>query len=224
MLESIINETAANITPIHMMVCSLASLGLGLVLAGVHSYKNSSSRSFMLALVLLPFIVQIVIMMVNGNLGTGVAVMGAFSLVRFRSLPGNAREITSVFLAMAIGLANGMGYIGASVILIAAASAVTLIFLQVPDRSGGALQRELKITISENLDYTGIFDDIFLKYVRNPELVRVKTVNMGSLYELCYRMELKSPELEKMMLDEIRCRNGNLTVICGRVDWGTDNL
>lgn len=119
MLESILNETASSITMTHMAVCTAVSLGLGFVLAGIHTYRNQSSRNFLMTLVLLPVIVQMVIMLVNGNLGTGVAVMGAFSLVRFRSMPGNAREISSVFLAMAVGLADGMGYIGIGILMMA---------------------------------------------------------------------------------------------------------
>lgn len=217
-LESILNETTSNITMVHMAVCTTVSLALGLILAAVHMYRNQSSRSFLMTLAVLPVIVQMVIMIVNGNLGTGVAVMGAFSLVRFRSLPGNAREISSVFLAMAVGLATGMGFIGIGVFMVAVVGVVTILLLMVPDMSGQLLRKELKVTIPENLDYTGIFDDIFQKYAKKADMIRVRNVNMGSLYELCYHVELKSQEVEKALLDEIRCRNGNLTVVCGRLD------
>ena len=218
MLSSILNETISNISWIHMAVCTLASILLGFAVAGIHMYKNHSSQSFLLTLAVLPVMVQIVIMMVNGNLGTGVAVMGAFGLIRFRSMPGSAREIESVFLAMAIGLADGTGYIGVAVFMTVVVGAMTVLFLNMPDKSGQLLRKELKVTIPENLDYSGIFDDIFLKYTRKSQLVRVKTVNMGSLYEICYVVELKGKDVEKTMLDEIRCRNGNLTVICGRMN------
>ena len=224
MLESILNETTSNISMLRMAECSSASLILGLVLAGIHLYRNRSSRSFLITLAVLPVIVQTVIMVVNGNLGTGVAVMGAFSLVRFRSMPGNAREIGSVFLAMAIGLADGMGYIGIAIFMTAVVGLATIILMSVPDLSGQFLQRELRITIPENLDYNGIFDDVFQKYTSKEKLMRVRTVNMGSFYELCYTIELKAQELEKMMLDEVRCRNGNLTVVCGRMAAGDENL
>ncbi len=215
-LNSILNETPSAITMFHLVVCTLCSIGLGGCLAALHQYKNTSSRSFLLSLVLLPVIVQVVIMLVNGNLGVGVAVMGAFSLIRFRSMQGNAREIASVFLAMAIGLANGMGYIGVAMFLVGVVALITWSFigLSVPDAQ--LLARELKITIPEDLDYSGIFDDIFEQFTRKSELVRVKTVDMGSLYELDHRIELKRQEEEKQMLDLIRCRNGNLTIVCGR--------
>ena len=223
MLDSVLTETVnAGITMGQFLLCTVTSVLLGAVLAGVHTYRNRYSRSFILTLVLLPVMVQTVIMLVNGNRGTGVAVMGAFSLVRFRSMPGNAREIGSIFLAMALGLAAGMGYLGTALILMMVAGGITILLVSLP--SGRAERKELKITIPENLDYSGIFDDIFEKYTKNPELVRVRTVNMGSLYELCYHVDLKSESIEKNMLDDIRCRNGNLTIVCGRLSDGREEL
>ena len=163
-------------------------------------------------------------MLVNGNLGTGVAVMGAFGLVRFRSAPGNAREIGSVVLAMAIGLATGMGYLGIAVLLLLIIGAAILILTEIPFGSQSFSQKELKVTIPENLDYAGIFDDLFEKYTKSAELMKVRTTNMGSLYELCYRIELKKEEEEKAMLDDIRCRNGNLTIVCGRIAENREEL
>lgn len=223
MLESVLTETVnTGITMGQFLLCTITSVMLGAVLAAVHTYRNQYSRSFILTLVLLPVMVQTVIMLVNGNLGTGVAVMGAFSLVRFRSLPGNAREIGSIFLAMALGLAAGMGYLGTAMLLMIVSGGITILFISLP--AGRAGRKELKITIPENLDYSGIFDDIFAKYTKKSELVRVRTVNMGSLYELCYQVDLKSEFIEKNMLDEIRCRNGNLTIVCGRLPDGRDEL
>lgn len=223
MLESVLTETVnTGITMGQFLLCTITSVMLGAVLAVVHTYRNQYSRSFILTLVLLPVMVQTVIMLVNGNLGTGVAVMGAFSLVRFRSLPGNAREIRSIFLAMALGLAAGMGYLGTAMLLMIVSGGITILLISLP--AGRAGRKELKITIPENLDYSGIFDDIFAKYTKKSELVRVRTVNMGSLYELCYQVDLKSEFIEKNMLDEIRCRNGNLTIVCGRLPDGRDEL
>lgn len=218
MLNSILTETvSAGITWPQLVICTLTSLGLGLALAFLHTYRNTSSRNFVMTLAILPAVVQAVIMLVNGNLGTGVAVMGAFGLVRFRSAPGNAREIGSVFLAMAIGLATGMGYLGIAVLLLIIIGAAILVLAAVPLGSQSFAQKELKVTIPENLDYAGIFDDLFEKYTKRAVLMKVRTTNMGSLYELCYRIELKKEEEEKAMLDDIRCRNGNLTIVCGRI-------
>ncbi len=220
MLESIFYETSGNITLVQAAACTLASILLGFVIAWIHMYQNPSSRSFLLTLVTLPFVVQMVIILVNGSLGTGIAVMGAFSLVRFRSLPGSAREICSVFLAMAVGLASGMGFVGAAAAMVVIVGAVTIIVLRMPERDSRFLRRELKVTIPEDLDYTEIFDDIFSKYTKHASMLRVKTVNMGSLYELWYEVDLKGTEIEKAMLDEIRCRNGNLPIVCGRGEIG----
>ena len=222
MLENFLLNGTVDMTAANLFICTACSAVLGVCLAAVHRYKNSTSRSFLMTLILLPVIVQMVIMLVNGNLGTGVAVMGAFSLVRFRSMPGNAREIGSIFLAMALGLAAGMGYLGTALLLMIVAGGITIFLVSLP--AGSAGRKELKVTIPENLDYSGIFDDIFEKYTRNSELVRVRTVNMGSLYELCYQVDLKSEFIEKNMLDEIRCRNGNLTIVCGRLPDGRDEL
>lgn len=225
MLNSIFTESVSNsITLAQMIICTFTSLGLGLGLALLHTYRNTYSRNFIMTLAILPAVVQAVIMLVNGNLGTGVAVMGAFGLVRFRSVPGNAREIGSVFLAMAIGLATGMGYLGIAAFLLLIIGAVVLILAAVPFDRQTFQKKELKVTIPENLDYCGIFDDIFLKYTKNADLLKVRTTNMGSLYELCYRIELKKAEEEKAMIDDIRCRNGNLTIVCSRVAEGREEL
>lgn len=225
MLNSILSTNVqSGITFLELLTCTLASMGMGILLALIHSYKNTCSRNFMVTLALLPAVIQAVIMMVNGNLGTGVAVMGAFSLVRFRSMPGDSREIGSVFLAMAIGLATGMGYLGIAVFLLLVIGAMTIGLASLPIGREKFLEKELKVTIPENLDYAGIFDDLFQKYTDRVELQKVKTVNMGSLYELCYRIRLKSESGEKAMIDDIRCRNGNLTIVCGRVPAAREEL
>lgn len=224
MLNSILDKgIAASVSVEEFLVCMAVSLALGAALAWIHGYMNQVSRNFLITLVSLPAVVQMVIMMVNGNLGTSVAVMGAFGLVRFRSVSGNAREITSIFAAMAAGLATGMGYVGAAAVMTAVVGLVTVIVLRLPDK-GAMAKRELKVTIPENLDYPGIFDDLFRQYTDKAELVRVRTVNMGSLYELQYHVTLKAMEAEKEFLDQIRCRNGNLGLVCGRIPTDREEL
>ena len=198
------------------LMCIFAALVLGVLTALVFSFRNRHSGSLILALAVLPPIVTLVIMMVNGNIGAGLAVAGTFSLVRFRSAPGTAREICGLFMSTAIGITCGMGYIGiAAVFFLVMAVFLALLSLF---RFGetAASSRQLKITIPENLDYDGLFDDIFEKYTSRHELVRVKTTNMGTLYELTYTINLKTPEVSKQFIDDIRCRNGNLNIICGR--------
>lgn len=225
MLNSILSDSLVSaVAPEEFMVCMGSALIMGILLAWIHTYKNQVTRNFILTLALLPVIVQTVIMMVNGNLGTGVAVMGAFSLVRFRSAPGNSREISSIFLAMAIGLAVGMGYLGAAILLLAVSGAMTLFVIWLPLGKGRNRERELKVTISEDLDYRGIFEDLFSQYTERAELMRVKTVNMGSLYELQYDIWLRDEKTEKEFLDEVRCRNGNLPLVCGRFAAGREEL
>ena len=222
MLDTIINGN--NITSEGFIVCLMASLVLGAVIAAFHSFRNRYSKNFLITLVLLPAIIQSVIMLVNGNVGTGVAVMGAFSLVRFRSLPGNSREIASIFLAMAVGLATGMGYILLAAVFTVVIGAVTMALVAAPIGETKELERELKVVIPENLDYAGIFDDVFATYAEGTKLIKVKTVNMGSLYELIYQLTLKNANQEKQMIDDIRARNGNLEIVCGRIPEKTESL
>ncbi|MGF7144278.1 putative membrane protein YhiD involved in acid resistance [Anaerotaenia torta] len=221
MLNSILTDS---LTMENFLICTLASLVLGAAIAGVHGYFNSSSKGFVITIALLPSIVQMVIMLVNGNLGTGVAVMGAFSLVRFRSVPGNAREINSIFLAMAVGLATGTGYITAACLFVLIIGGASIIYNLTGFGEVKSKEKELKITIPEGLDYTGIFNDVFQQYTTKCELIKAKTSNMGSLYKLEYRIKLRKPEEEKQFIDELRCRNGNLEISCGRIAFGSDEL
>lgn len=215
MLDSLMTGTEVTIGV--FLICTAVSILLGLGTALLCMYKSRYSQSFVVTLAMLPAVVQIVIMMVNGNIGAGVAVAGAFSLVRFRSAPGTAREIGMIFLAMAIGLATGMGYVVLAALFFVIMAAFSLLLTVTRFGAGKANERELKITIPENLDYDDLFDDLFHKYTVSAELDRVKTTNMGTLYELHYRIILKSDRVPKEFIDELRCRNGNLNIVCGRL-------
>lgn len=213
MLNSIITS---GLTLQTFLICTAVSLLLGAGCAGVAMYKSRCSQSFAAALFILPAVVQVVIMLVNGSVGTGVAVAGAFSLVRFRSAPGNAREIGVIFLSMAVGLALGMGYVAIAVIFFAIIAAVLLLLAKFGFGNPRKEERTLKITIPENLDYDGLFDDLLKQYTCAYSLENVKTINMGTLYELRYSIRLKNDEIPKPFIDAIRCRNGNLNVSCSR--------
>lgn len=216
---SVLNLTSNGTTTLTIegaIVCTLASLVMGMVIAFVYMYKNTYRKSFVMTLALLPAIVQIVIMLVNGNLGVGVAVMGAFNLVRFRSIPGSAREIGTIFMAMAIGLTTGMGYIGYGFVFLFILAIANILLTTFSFGEGSLEEKELKITIPENLDYADIFDDLFEKYVKQVSLIQVRTVNMGSMFELKYMIRMKSDVNEKEFIDAIRCRNGNLNISIGR--------
>lgn len=214
MLDSIITT---QITAQVFAICTAVSLALGLGTALLCMYKSRYTQSFILTLAMLPAVVQVVIMLVNGNIGAGVAVAGTFSLVRFRSAPGTAREIGMIFLAMAIGLATGMGYVVVAALFFVIIAAFLLLLSALHFGGGEDSERELKITIPEDLDYDGLFDDLFAQYTASARLDRVKTTSMGTLYELHYRVRLKGGQVPKEFLDAIRCRNGNLNIVCGRV-------
>ena len=214
MLNSVI--TGTEITTTAFLLCTAVSLILGLGAAALNMYKNKYSQSIVLTLAMLPAIVQLIIMLVNGNIGVGVAVAGTFGLVRFRSANGTAKEIGSIFLVMAIGLATGMGYLALAAVFFAIMAVFTLILTTLNFGAGAADERELRVTIPENLDYDGLFDDLFQKYTRSSELDRVKTTNMGTLYELSYKIVLRNAHSTKAFLDELRERNGNLTIVCGK--------
>ena len=221
MLDSIFrgvfdSSTAAVISLTDFLLCLGCALVLGLILAWAHTFKNRYTRSFIVTLALLPAVVCVVIMMVNGNVGAGVAVAGAFSLVRFRSVPGSAREITMLFLAMGAGLMAGMGYLGFSLVftIIMTLGVILWNSLDFKDRSN--LYKTLNITIPEDLDYSDVFEPILREYADQVELTRVKTTNMGSLFRLTYNLTLKEAGNEKEMIDRLRCRNGNLEISVSR--------
>ena len=172
------------------LLCVGCALVIGLILAGAYMYGTRYTKSFVATLAVLPAIVCVVIMMVNGNVGAGVAVAGAFSLVRFRSVPGSAKEIGAIFLAMGTGLVAGMGYLGYAFLVAVILGGVTLLYNKVDFGAGkkAALYKTLHITIPENLDYTGVFDKILKQYTKTYEVVQVKTTNMGSLFKLTYNI------------------------------------
>ena len=212
MLESII-KTTTELSIENLLTCSLTSIILGLIISLVHKFTSKYSKNFLITLATLPVLVQSIILMVNGSLGTSIAIVGAFSLVRFRSIPGTSKEILSVFFAMTIGLATGMGQlIFASIITIL----VSLILILLSKTKFGETKENtkiLKITLPDNLDYTEVFDDIFTTYVKDHTLQQVKTTNLGSLFELTYLITIKKDINEKEFIDELRTRNGNLKIV-----------
>lgn len=213
MLNSIIGS---EITLDAFLICTAVSLVLGIGLSFVAMYREKSSQSLALTLAVLPAAIQVVIMLVNGNIGAGVAVAGAFGLVRFRSQPGTAREIAVIFLAMAIGLATGMGFVVLAVLTFVLLGGMLLLLTLLHFGEKADAERILRITIPENLDYDGLFDEVLDSYTRRYELVRVKTTNMGTMFELEYHITLPGETVPKAFLDELRCRNGNLTIQCSR--------
>lgn len=207
------------------LVCVGVGLVLGLALAFSYIYKTKYTKSLFITLTLLPAVVCVVIMMVNGNLGAGVAVAGAFSLVRFRSAPGTAREISAIFIAMGTGLILGMGFI-AYAVLFAVIMGLAMFAISAIQRTKKAYSTEktLVVTIPEDLNYTEVFDDILKQYTSSFELVKVKTTNLGSLFKLTYNISVKSDKSEKALIDELRTRNGNLEIAIMRQEGRAEEL
>ena len=214
------------ITVTDFLLCVGVALVAGLLLAGSYMYRSRYTKSFVMTLALLPAVVCVVIMMVNGNVGTGVAVAGAFSLVRFRSVPGTAKEISMLFVAMGAGLIAGMGYLGYCVLFVLVLCLFCLLYshLDLGAKKNAALYKTLTVTIPEDLNYTEVFEDILKEYTAKYELVRVRTANLGSLYRLTYDVTLKDATREKELIDAIRCRNGNLEISVSRQDHTVTEL
>ena len=223
MFDSIISSTG--LTTDSALICTAVSLGFGLLAALLYRIGTKQpSRSMMITLIVLPTLVQAVIMLVNGSVGAGIAVMGAFNLVRFRSAPGCARDICYIFYTMCIGLATGMGYVGFAPLLALAVGAVLAVLSFVPWFRERQDKKLLRVVIPENLDYNGVFDDIFAEYLTSFKLVQVKTTAMGTLFDLRYEVTEKDPSRQKEMLDKIRTRNGNLTISLGTVQQPSETL
>ncbi len=227
MLESLFatTSTTSSLSLASMLIVIASALALGLALAWVYTLHSRATRSFVLGIAVLPAIVAVVIMMVNGNVGAGVAVAGAFSLVRFRSAPGSARDISFIFLAMAVGLVCGMGYVLYAAIITVALGGVFAIYqLSSFGAANTHHDRTLRVTIPEDLDYVDLFTDIFATYTTYHELASVKTANLGSLFRLTYNIGMSDTAAEKAMIDEIRCRNGNLEVALTLPETGKQAL
>lgn len=209
--------TAGTITAGSFFACTITSLVIGMFIAVVYKKAaGQATKSFLVTLALLPVVIELVIMLVNGNIGAGVAVAGAFSLIRFRSAQGRGQEITAIFLDMAVGLATGMGYLMIAVIFAVIVMAIYFILLRSGFGSENSAERVLKITVPESLDFEGAFDDILNKYTEKAELSDVRTSGMGSLYKLTYRVVLRPDSSIHQMIDEMRTRNGNLEISCSR--------
>ena len=210
LFNSIIPSTG--ITPLVFIILVLVSLVLGGIMALIHTYRNDYTKSFIMTLAILPAVICVVILMVNGNIGAGVAVAGTFSLVRFRSAPGTAREIGAIFAVVGMGLIMGMGYIGYAALFTCLIGLAILMYSRFSADGKKSTRKILKITIPENLNYSDVFDEFLEKYTKSYKLKQVKTSNMGSLYKLSYEIVLTDPSIEKEFIDQLRTRNGNLEI------------
>ncbi|MBQ8213650.1 MAG: DUF4956 domain-containing protein [Clostridia bacterium] len=207
-------ELTAVISVTDFLLCIACSLVIGIILAASYMFRTRYTKSFVVTIATLPAVVCVVIMMVNGNIGAGVAVAGAFSLVRFRSVPGTAKEIGMLFLAMGAGPIAGMGYLGFALLFTVILAAVNLLYnaLNLGAKRNAAKYKSFRITIPEDLDYTGVFEEVFREYTTACELTRVKSTNMGSMFRLTFDVILRDPAKEKELIDKLRERNGNLEI------------
>ena len=219
------SDMSAVITVSDFLLCVGASLVIGMLLALSYMFRSRYTKSFVTTLAVLPAVVCVVIMMVNGNVGTGVAVAGAFSLVRFRSVPGTAREISMLFIAMGAGLITGMGYLGYGLLFAGVMCLVSVVYnLSKLGTKSESRYKTLNITIPEDLDYTDVFQPVLQQYTSSYNLVRVKTTKMGSLFRLTYEITLREEGKEKEMIDALRCRNGNLEISVSRQETAVMEL
>lgn len=212
------------IRPWMFFTCLGVALALGIIAAFCYMYKNQFSKTLVIAIAILPPIVCVLIMLVSGSIGAAVAVGGVFALTRFRSAQGSAKEITQIFLSMAVGLTTGLGYIFIAIILVVVIELMTIIFVITKFGESSSRRRTLKISIPEELDYTDIFDDIFDTYTEKATLLKVKLKNLGTIFQLTYDILLKDIKDEKKFIDEIRVKNANLDVICSRIISNPEEL
>lgn len=206
-------------------LCMAVALVTGFLFAWANYFHSRSSKSFLVTTTLLPAAVAMVILLVNGNIGIGVTVAGAFALVRFRSAAGSAKEICTIFIAMVCGLAFGVGYLAYGVLFAVIAGVVLFVLAKIKlwehkdDR-----EKKLSITMPEELDYANVFDDLFVKYTDFHSLLKVKTVNMGSMFRATYNVKLKKGVSEKQFVDDLRCRNGNLEIVLSQTEDAESDL
>lgn len=205
-------------------LCLGIAIVLGVLVSFCYMFRNEYSKNLVISIALLPAIVTILIMLVNGNIGAGVAVGGVFALTRFRSAQGTSKEITHIFLSMAIGLTLGLGFVGIAIILAIVVEGLNFLFSLTKFGIINDKRRTLKITIPESLDYTTLFDDLFKKYTTQHVLNKVKLRNLGTMFRLTYTITLKNEKEEKAFIDEIRMRNGNLDVLSSRLQTTTEEL
>jgi hypothetical protein len=203
-----------SVTPVQFFTMAAAALITGVLFSWILSFRIHSSKRYFLVVSLLPLIVAAVITFVNGNIGAGVAVGGAFGLIRFRSAQGSADELVGILISMGSGIAFGMGYVAYGVMILIGLAMIYFLLSCVPlfEHTGMAKEQLLRVTIPESLEYNGAFDEIFNRYLKKHESAGVKTTAMGSMFRLSYKITMKNPDEEKQFIDELRTKNGNLEI------------
>lgn len=217
--------TSSTVSMQQSILSILAAFLLGLVISFTYMKTSENhSKNFACTLVVIPALISVIITLVNGNQAASIAILGAFSLIRFRSMQGTSKDLSYILFTMTLGLATGMGYIKFAVVLTIIVCLVLIVLFAFRFGEVKSEKKDLRITIPENLDYTGIFDDLFEQYTSFHDLMSVKTTNLGSMYELQYHIILRDPAKEKEMIDAIRTRNGNLNIVCGKISFSKEEL
>lgn len=214
MLSDYLKNSTNDMT--YFFICMVFAIVLGFLQAFVYTVKNRYTKSFVTTLILLPVAVCMIVLLVNNNIGVAVAVAGAFTLVRFRSVPGTGKEITAIFISMVTGvtLASWQTYNLEYALFFSLIGSGLLLILNTTNLFTKTNKKEmiLKVTVPEMLNYYTVFEDVFNKYTVSCEKLAVKSVNMGSMFKVTYRIVLKDMKLEKEFIDELRIRNGNLEI------------
>ena len=219
--------TGTTVSDTSVLICIGVGIVLGLIISLIYIFSDPQKKysgNFAFSLAILPVIVTVVIMVVGSDIARAISLGGVFALVRFRSVPGNSKDITNVFFAMVVGLATGMGYVGLAVVVTVIIGILYFVLNRFEFGVRRVVPKQLKITIPENLNYEGAFDDLFKEYSDGCELERVRTTNLGTLYELTYAINMKQGINEKQFIDSLRCRNGNLNIILCRVPEQIEKL
>ena len=217
--------SVVTVTMQNAIISILVALALGLVIS-ITYMKTSKvySKNFASSLIVIPALISVVITLINGNQAASLATIGAFTLIRFRSIQGTSKDLAYILFTVTLGLSTGMGYIPFAIVLTAIVCVILIALSLIKYDQPKTEMKDLRITIPENLDYSGVFDDIFSEYTTFAELMRVKTTNLGSMYELQYNIVIRDPKLEKNMIDAIRTRNGNLNIVCGKMNYAKESL
>jgi len=209
------STTESTLTVGNSLIAMLAAFAVGILISLVYmrTYKNNNpSQSFALTIVILPAVISVIILLVGSNIARAFRLAGAFSIIRFRSVPGDPKDIAYVLFALAAGLACGMGYLTFGFLFTLVVCLVMLILNAIKFGQGKTTGKLLKVMIPENLDYENALEDVLNQYTVSHDLVKVKTTDLGSLYELVYQVTTRDDRKEKDFLDELRCRNGNLNI------------
>lgn len=227
MFESVLTSTVEEISEMGIIICILVSVILGFIVSAVYMISSKSkkySANFACTLVVLPVIVTAIIMLIGSDIAKAISLGGVFALVRFRSVPGDSKDIVSVFYCMSVGLACGMGYVVFATFLAAVIAVLYIVLSYAKYGEKKSTLKQLKVTIPEDINYKGLFDDLFEDYTIKATLVKVRTINLGTLYELTYELYMKDDIEEKEFLDSIRCRNNNLNISLNRISDRSDML